>query len=532
MNNVRFLSYLSDPFGIGSAKFISCDQGAACIELSTEELSQYEGPLVTYDAWMVVDELRRAQKTLPPNLIDIGEALRLGSGLAKDQGGERRWDVFHALQTYIPSEADQKAVRALVQARQCPPDEQEVLRLLTITCQALAELWQKVLQDLKDNGEHDRFLEIEIPVQQVFWHRQHKGIRIDAKHAGAVLESVRNEKYSAFREVAEILGFSPAGLTFANVGEFLAKTDAHHLAEFSDWSSLQEYFRIAQHTSRFAHAFVQYIRASQDLSILKRACGSGERVYPLFHPFGTVTGRVLVSEPRLQELRKKYRPIIIADHTKRLFYLDYGQFEPGILAAFAEDADFIKRYNTTDIYTALSKALFGTETERGLCKRIFLGFCYGMKQENIAKLLAGADASMEELSKYEHIVLQFFNAFPKLAEYKQSLQADLLRDGHVSTVFGNHRRRSKTGNLSFKEARWAISQKIQGSASLIFKEAIIGLAKEFGPDSIVLPMHDAVLMQFDDSEQVPDAAIHIMEQAFKKWTQGTEPKVVVGAWGR
>jgi len=43
-----------------------------------------------------------------------------------------------------------------------------------------------------------------------------------------------------------------------------------------------------------------------------------------------------------------------------------------------------------------------------------------------------------------------------------------------------------------------MNQPVQATASLIFKEALNSLAETFGQDSILLPMHDAVLMQLDN----------------------------------
>ncbi|KIO48756.1 DNA polymerase [Nitrosospira sp. NpAV] len=532
MNSVSFLAYLPDPFEVWGPKLLIFNEAGVYAECLIDEVSEHAGALVTYDTWLLIDELRRARKALPPQLIDLGDAVRLQSGLARDQGGERKWNVWRALKPFFVSEADREAVYALTQAQRRATDHQESIRLLKVMCQALRGLWEQLLQDLKVNDEYERFLKIEIPAQQVFWYRQYKGIRVDKELADQLLEAVKNEKYSAFKAVASALGFSPAGLGFANVGEFLSKTDAHHLSEFSDMASLQEYFRIAQHTSDFARSFLQYNRASQDLSILKRICGGGNRIHPIFHPFGTVTGRVLVSEPRLQGLRKKYRSILVADEHKQLRYLDYTQFEPGILASLAEDATFIEQYNTTDLYVSLSKALFGNADQRDLCKRIFLGFCYGMKRENIAKLLAGANTTGEQLTKYELVVQRFFDEFPKLDEYKKRLETGLLHDGYVSSIFGNRRRRSikAKGSLSHKERRWAVSQMVQGTASLIFKESVIGLAREFGNDSILLPMHDAVLVQFDESperiKRAEETAIYIMEQAFRKWIGNVKPRIL------
>lgn len=531
MSKLAFLAYLPDPLEINGPLFVKCGATEDSKLTSIDELSAHDGPLVTFDTAALVEEFRRAKKPLPAVLINLDDALRLRSGRSRDQGGEREWNVWRALKPFFEDGADREAVYALIQSRIARPSENDARRLLEVTCRALRKLWESATKDLEAQGETKRFFDIEVPCHQIFLARQYQGIRIDAKNIEKYLDAVSIEKYKAFREVASVLGFSPVGLGFARIGEFLPKTDARHLTEFSEYSTLREYFRIIEHTSTFAHSFLQFINASHDHSVLTRACAPTDRLYPLFHTLGTVTGRIIVSQPKLQELRKKYRGIIAADEGKRLFYFDYAQFEPGILAALAGDTAFIERYNSTDLYLGLSSALFGDDTHRTLCKRIFLGFCYGMSRDNIAKLLAGPDATVEQLTKYKDLVKSFFDAFPKLDEYKKTLEVRLEAEGFVSTLFGNRRVRNSKGGLTHKERRWAVSQMIQGTASLVFKEALIGLAKRFGRDSILLPMHDAVLMQLpvspgnNESEKIE--AVGIMKEAFTKWCGAAQPKVVI-----
>jgi len=77
-----------------------------------------------------------------------------------------------------------------------------------------------------------------------------------------------------------------------------------------------------------------------------------------------------------------------------------------------------------------------------------------------------------------------------------------------------------------------VSQAIQGTASLIFKKALIGLASRFGNESVLLPMHDAVLLQLDTTTQSLEAsqadAQSIMAATFRECCAGIEPKVVAG----
>jgi DNA polymerase I-like protein with 3'-5' exonuclease and polymerase domains len=282
--------------------------------------------------------------------------------------------------------------------------------------------------------------------------------------------------------------------------------------------------------SQFANDFLQFTDAERDERIIRRAMGLDGRVYPTFDVVGTVSSRIMVSDPNLQHLRRSYRGIVAADIGKRPIYLDYSQFEPGILAYLSGDAKMVAAYNEGDLYTALSQRVFGTSEQRALSKQMFLAFCYGMTSERISGLVAKAGDAGSALD-CSQAVSGFFSSFPGLDEYRSRLAGELERQGHVSSLFGNCRWRTRKGPLAHEEKRWAVNQPIQATASLIFKEAMIRLAETFGNSSILLPMHDAVLLQFDDDETFGHRLVEaeaLMLDAFHRRCPGVSAKVTAG----
>jgi DNA polymerase I len=87
-------------------------------------------------------------------------------------------------------------------------------------------------------------------------------------------------------------------------------------------------------------------------------------VHPIFQVLGTVSGRIQVADPQLQHLRRKYRSIIAPDPGFRLTYIDYAQFEPGIISYLAGDPQLMDDYNAGDLYAGLSAAIFGSPDRR------------------------------------------------------------------------------------------------------------------------------------------------------------------------
>lgn len=525
-----YLSYLPDPFAVRASLFHLRLPDGSAKRVSGREVSEFAGLLATYDLPALVDDLRRLGHSPPSRPLDLGEALRLAAGIPRDEGGDRQWDVWRYLSRYFRERQFGTKFAEVAQSRSPRPDEPEISELLDAAGRALHEGWDAILLCLREAGELPRLFDVEAPIQSIFANRQSVGIAVDHEVADRLLKAVADEKYEAYHAVAAALNSSPSGLNFWNVSQYLERTDAAHLLPATDGGLLREAFKMAAPNSGFARDFLQFADASRDEATLRRASGVGNRLHPIFNVMGTVSGRILVTDPFLQQLRRGYRGLIAPDPNKRLAYLDYAQFEPGIMAFLAEDEGFVAAYNGGDIYEALSERVFGTVADRPLAKRIFLAFSYGMTTERIATLAISADATDAERIACSEAVQTFFDTYPGLTQFRADMEAQLSARGYVSSAFGNRRKRTNAGPLNRKERRWAVNQPIQATASLVFKEALIALERRFGAQSILLPMHDAVLMQFDLAgyDDAVAAAQKAMVDAFQRRCPTVTPRVVVG----
>lgn len=531
MTDSGYLAYLPDPFGVLRPLFcILTDQGEVK-SLAAGELSNYAGLVITYDVPTLVDNLRQLGLAPPAQIADIGQALRMLVGQPKNEAGEGRWNAWRYLARFFRSETDAQNFIAIAQSKKERLPAADMQALLETAASALRSSWINLTQDLKDMGELARFRDVEIPVQSIFAQRQFMGLAIDVPKVQLFLKDVAQRKYEGYRRVASALNASPTSLTFWNISDHLEHTDAKHLAGQSNGGRLREAFKLAASASSFAAAFLQFSDSSRDEITLHRSNGPDGRLFPIFDTFGTVSGRILVSDPGLQQLRRTYRSIITADAGRSLIYLDYAQFEPGILAYLSQDEGLIAAYNAGDLYTALSVKVFGSENSRPLAKRIFLAFCYGMSIDALVNILSGPQAGAETRDGFKSAIEDFFSAFEGLTSFRDQSAVRLESAGVASSLMGNGRRRSRTGPLTNKERRWALNQPVQSTASLIFKEAIIELSKVFGADAILLPMHDAVLMQFPGdavSKEDIASAVSIMETTFVRWCPNIKVRVTSG----
>ena len=87
-----------------------------------------------------------------------------------------------------------------------------------------------------------------------------------------------------------------------------------------------------------------------------------------------------------------------------------------------------------------------------------------------------------------------FRLFSKYEEWKKTVWTAFQREGRVTTIQGNHYKRDGNGPLTAREQRSVVSQVVQGTASLIFKKALLKVGG-LEDVNIILPMHDALLFE-------------------------------------
>jgi DNA polymerase I-like protein with 3'-5' exonuclease and polymerase domains len=138
-------------------------------------------------------------------------------------------------------------------------------------------------------------------------------------------------------------------------------------------------FKARQNEDVVCQLFYELIRNEKDIDSYLHMLshwGGEERTFPTYYGFGTITGRITMRHPSIQNLRKNNRSVIIPDTGKRFLYVDYSQFEAGILASLSKDEILIKLYNT-DIYSDLAEHVLGDKQNRNEAKIIFYRYMYG-----------------------------------------------------------------------------------------------------------------------------------------------------------
>jgi len=531
MTNISFLAHFSNEFQRPTAYALIRLDGRKEL-IGSEQLDSLNGRICTFRLRELINCVGRSLALDQVELFDIEDSIRLLFGKSKDDGGEKDWDLWKNLRRYIANSQDFDAIFEISESRPSRLDRLDSERLLLVAVKGLEELWLAVQKELIARNELKRFNKVEIPVRAIFNVRQATGIKVDGSLAESFINTLEDVKYKSFIKLAQILKKSPMGFTLRDFAKHAGETDSQNLSKYYEFDNIEDYVDLNRHGSQFAEHVWSYVKSDQNVRILSHGLDSSGRVFPHFACHGTVTSRILVLDPYLQGLKREYRGIIQPDDDFVFTYLDYSQFEPGIIAHMSGDPEFIRLYNSTDLYESLSIDLYADKRNRDICKKIFLAYCFGMSPVGIVSLIGPSSTSVLEVQRMTSIIEIFFGRFEGLVKLREAKRVLLMDQGFAISEMGNKRYRTSKMNLTGKEMRWALNHCVQATASLIFKLSLIKIAAGLGAGSIVLPMHDGVLLQVhaDDKRSAVDFASGCMKSVFREICPSIHPRVVTSSF--
>lgn len=357
-------------------------------------------------------------------------------------------------------------------------------------------LLKECFLEMKARGasEWNRIESIEIPINRVLYKCQKVGIYVDNAAIKQECENCYTVMYHLKNRIQLELG-----QTSPDYQLYLQDIDT------PNWIINRYKLKILTRKHPELHLFRDLEKNEKNyLSLLFMASLiPGRRCKPLYKGFGSSTGRIIIKEPALQNLNRHFRNFIkdpmLESSGKKYLYVDYSQFEAGILAGLTENEKLKKLYLDGKIYEKLCSFL--KINDRELAKAYFYCFIYG------GIVLDGTERFFEEYCSKEKL--------DKIIEKAQ-------REGKISTALGNNRvLESGTDN------KWIINHLIQGTSSLIFKEALLNVDSiNHGNIQLVMPMHDAALyiVNKDVSEEL---IMKLFSDAFMKYIPKLKPIIKV-----
>ncbi len=388
------------------------------------------------------------------------------------------------------------------------------------------QLWNKLTQqvDPVDDAEFlDLYYDIELPMVRILLDMELPGIRVDRDQAARRVGPAKKELESLQDRISALARSWVNPNSHEEVRKFFSELKGE---PFTGPINDQIFLDLAgRHPA--VGPMLQYRKSSRDLNFLERVSQAEDgRLYPKYHQCRIATGRVSVTDPPLQSIKKEYREgLFLREPGHLLVEADYRQAEARILAYFCKDKRLcaILEDEGKDVFEETSRAINSRvpRLERRLTrqevKTVFYSISYGASGESI-----GATSGIEPESAENLAYLFKHEIYPQIGDFIHRLREHLLslgrRDRYLETPWGRRRmfdRRLmslhdpdqpmiKKEQTRDSEIRKAFNFLLQGTVADLMKLVQVRLNKFFRENEmesrVILNIHDGLYLSVPPSE--------------------------------
>ncbi len=400
---------------------------------------------------------------------------------------------------------------------------------------AVLRLRPQLEAQLDERGQCSLFEDMELPLVRVLNSMERNGIALDVAVLRDLSQAMTGDIGRAEKEIYDLVGHefnigSPQQLSdvlFKDLG--LPKTRKTTQGYSTDQRALE--------SLRPATPIIELIFEYRELTKLKStylealpgALDVDGRIRTDFQQTVTSTGRLSSKNPNLQNVPvrtdtgKDIRKAFVATGFDNPWYVaaDYSQIELRVLAHISGDSGLTEAFLADrDIHQATAASVYAVEPDevtrqmRDTAKMVNFGIAYGMGEFGLASRTGMSRQAAEAFIK------SYYENFPGIAEWQQTVLAQTRDAGFAETMFGRRRYLPAIHSTNFQvrsaAEREAINMPIQGTAADIIKVAMISVAenlseKEFR-SRMLLQVHDELIFECpaDEVEPVSEMARRIM----------------------
>ncbi|MBQ2614615.1 MAG: DNA polymerase I [Clostridia bacterium] len=395
-------------------------------------------------------------------------------------------------------------------------------------------------EKLEEDGQHQLYYEVELPLTQVLAEMELAGVYVDKEALRRFGDMLRERILSLQEEIYALSGEEFNINSPKQLGDILFGT----LKLPGGKKNKNGYSTNADVLNKLlnAHPIVEKILSFRQLSKLQSTYVEGllpmidaktGRIHSSFKQTVTATGRISSTEPNLQnipvrtELGREIRKMFVAPSEDTcLVDADYSQIELRVLAHISGDETMQNAFiNQEDIHTRTASQVFGVPMEdvtsqmRSGAKAVNFGIVYGIGAFSLAQDL---EISVKEADAY---IKGYLMHYPKVEAYMKKTIEDAKEKGYVSTLLGRRRNMpeltaSNHNTRAFGE-RVAMNAPIQGTAADIIKIAMVAVSKRLKEEHLksrlILQVHDELIVEAytHEVEQVKTVLREEMENACK-----------------
>ena len=382
--------------------------------------------------------------------------------------------------------------------------------------EAMWNLRSVLTEELKTNGMEKLYEDIELPLCEVLYRMEKRGISIDRKQLeqfGEMLSqriaaceelifSYSDGKFNinSTKQLGELL-FEKLGLPTIKKTKTGYSTNADVLEKLKNKHpiipAIMDYRMLTKLKSTYADGLIKEIREDG-------------RIHTTFQNLVTATGRLSSTEPNLQnipvrtDLGAEIRKMFVPKPGCVLVDADYSQIELRVLAHIADDKTMQASFTGgVDIHTATAAQVFGvgveqvTPLQRRHAKAVNFGIVYGISEFSLAEDIG--------VSRYEarEYIDNYLTNYRGVRDYMKKVVADAREIGYTETLYGRKRYipelKSSNFNIRSGAERIALNTPIQGTAADLIKLAMIrvenALREHYPEAELLLQVHDELIVE-------------------------------------
>ena len=394
--------------------------------------------------------------------------------------------------------------------------------------EALWQLRPVLTGELEKNGMAALYRDMELPLCDVLYRMEKRGIRIDRNQleqfgdmltqritdCEKVIFSYSDGTFNinSPKQLGEVL-FDKLGLPPSKKTQKGYSTNAEVLEKLKNKHpiipAIMEYRMLTKLKSTYADGLLKEI--SED-----------GRVHTTFQNLVTATGRLSSTEPNLQnipvrtDLGAEIRKMFVPEPGCVLVDADYSQIELRVLAHIADDKVMQKAFcDRVDIHTATASQVFAvpveevTPLQRRHAKAVNFGIVYGISEFSLAEDIG---VTRHEAREY---IDNYLTNYSGVRAYMKQVVADAREIGYTQTLYGRRRYvpELKSSNFNVRSAaeRITLNTPIQGTAADIIKLAMLrvenALAENYPEAKLLLQVHDELIVECPEEQAAQVAAL-------------------------
>ncbi|MBR1626384.1 MAG: DNA polymerase I [Bacteroidales bacterium] len=386
---------------------------------------------------------------------------------------------------------------------------------------------EEYLHKLKQDGLEKLYYEVEMPLKDVLLDMEKEGVRFDKQAIEELSDDLQKEKDVLQEEIFLLAGERFNISSPKQLGEILfdklnvqgeAKAKKTHSKQFSTAEDVL--LKLKDN-----HPVIEKVLKYREIAKLKNTYVDAlpllvnpntGKIHTTFNQTVTATGRLSSNNPNLQnipirtERGKAIRKAFVAsDDNHLLLSADYSQIELRIIASMSGDEHLCSEFaENHDIHRATAAKIYGISQEdvtkqmRSVAKSVNFGIIYGVSAFGLSQQLG------IKRTEAQNLIDQYFNSFPKIAQFIQNRISFARSNGYAVTLLGRRRYlpniNSANGNLRSFDERNAVNMTIQGTGADMIKVAMVKMydnIKARGLKSkMILQIHDELIFDVVKSE--------------------------------